>query len=78
MVQAVRHVHRAVISTGTGWMDAEPEIAWIEPHVYVVNEDGDQPEKRDFCRAHGLEYVVLRRRPHRGLPKRTSTELRGF
>jgi cytidyltransferase-like protein len=78
MVQAMRPVHRALISTGSGWMDAEPEIASIAPHIYVVNEDGDQPEKRDFCRAHGLDYVVLRRRPHRGLPRRTSTRLRGF
>lgn len=78
MVQAIRVVHRALISSGTGWMDAEPEIATIAPHAYVVNDDGDQPDKRDFCRAHGLEYVVLRRRPHRGLPKRTSTGLRGF
>lgn len=78
MVGAVRAVHRAMISTGTGWMDAEPEIASIAPHAYVVNEDGDQPEKRDFCRAHGLEYVVLGRRPHQGLAPRTSTALRGF
>ena len=78
MVQAVRAVHRAQVSTGSGWMDAEPEIARIQPHVYVVNEDGDQPEKRAFCRAHGLDYVVLQRRPHRGLPRRTSTALRGF
>ena len=78
MVQAVRAVHRTWISSGTGWMDAEPEIASIAPHVYVVNEDGDQPQKRDFCRARGLDYVVLRRRPHRGLRRRTSTDLRGF
>jgi cytidyltransferase-like protein len=78
MVQAVRSVHRSLISTGTGWMDAEPEIDAIAPHLYVVNEDGDQPEKREFCRAHGLEYVVLQRKPHRGLPRRTSTELRGY
>ena len=77
MVQAARTVHRALISTGKGWMDAEPEINAIQPHVYLVNEDGDQPEKRAFCRAHGLEYVVLSRKPHRDLPKRTSTELRG-
>ena len=77
MVQAARMVHRALISSGVGWMDAEPEINAIQPHVYVVNEDGDQPEKRAFCRAHGLEYVVLARKPHGDLPKRTSTELRG-
>ena len=45
---------------------------------YVVNEDGDQPEKREFCRAHGIEYVVLQRVPHAGLQPRSSTELRGF
>ena len=78
MVQAVRQVHQALISTGTGWMDAEPEIASIMPRMYVVNEDGDQPEKRDFCHARGLEYVVLKRQPHPGLPRRTSTQLRGF
>jgi cytidyltransferase-like protein len=78
MVGAVRSVHRSLVSSGTGWMDAEPEIDAIAPHVYVVNEDGDQPEKRAFCRAHGLEYVVLERRPHEGLPRRTSTDLRGF
>lgn len=78
MAQAIRAVHRAEVSTGSGWMDAEPEIACIQPHAYVVNEDGDQPEKRAFCRAHGLDYIVLQRRPHRGLPRRTSTALRGF
>jgi cytidyltransferase-like protein len=78
MVQALRSVYRSFVSTGTGWMDALPEIDAIQPHLYVVNEDGDQPEKREFCRAHGLEYVVLRRRPHRDLPRRNSTELRGF
>ena len=77
MAQAVQSVHRALISTGSGWMDAEPEINAVAPHVYVVNEDGDQPEKRAFCHAHGLDYVVLQRRPHQGLPRRTSTELRG-
>ena len=78
MVGAVRSVHRGLVSSGTGWMDAEPEIDAIAPHAFVVNEDGDQPEKRDFCRARGIEYVVLERRPHEGLPRRTSTDLRGF
>lgn len=78
MVGAVRVVHRALISSGSGWMDAEPEIAVIHPRFYVVNEDGDQPEKRAFCREHGIEYVVLRRRPHRKLPARASTDFRGF
>jgi cytidyltransferase-like protein len=78
MVQAVRFVHQALITSGEGWMDAAPEIAALKPDIYVVNEDGDQPEKRQFCQEHGLEYVVLKRLPKEGLPRRESTVLRGF
>ncbi len=78
MVGAVRLVHRCLVSSGSGWMDAEPEIAEIQPTYYVVNEDGDESEKREFCTAHGIEYIVLQRKPHTGLQVRTSTELRGI
>lgn len=78
MVQSVRFVKQALISSGQGWMDAEPEIAVIRPDIYAVNEDGDVPEKRAFCKRHDIEYVVLKRIPKEGLPKRQSTRLRGF
>lgn len=78
MVQAIRHVKQALISTGHGWMDAEPEINRIKPDMYIVNEDGDVPEKRNFCDRHNLEYVVLKRTPAEGLPRRESRALRGF
>jgi cytidyltransferase-like protein len=78
MVRSIRYVKQALISSGHGWMDATPEIARIKPDIYAVNEDGDQPEKRAFCEEHGLEYVVLKRLPKEGLPRRQSTALRGF
>jgi cytidyltransferase-like protein len=78
MVQAVRYVKEALISSGHGWMDAGPEIERVRPDLYVVNEDGDRPEKRKFCREHGIEYRVLRRLPKDGLPRRESTRLRGY
>ena len=78
MVGAIRFVYQALITSGWGWMDAEPDIAQIRPDIYLVNEDGDKPEKLAFCREHGLEYVVLRRLPKQGLERRTSTDLRGF
>ncbi len=77
MVQAVRFVTKALISTGQGWLDAEPEIAMLKPDIYAVNEDGNQPEKEQFCKAHGIRYVVLKRTPKEGLPRRSSTDLRG-
>jgi cytidyltransferase-like protein len=78
MVQSIRFVKQAMISSGSGWMDGEPEIEKIRPDFYVVNEDGDQPEKKDFCQKHGLEYMVLKRVPKKGLAARQSTTLRGF
>jgi cytidyltransferase-like protein len=78
VVGSIRYVTQALISTGHGWMDAEPEVQRIKPDIYAVNEDGDRPIKREFCAKHGLEYVVLKRLPKRGLPRRESTHLRGF
>ena len=78
MVGAIRYVTQALLTSGHGWMDAEPEIERLKPDMYAVNEDGDVPEKRAFCQAHGLRYVVLKRTPKDGLSKRSSTDLRGF
>ena len=78
MVGSMKPVYRCLVSSGSGWMDAEPEIDLLRPTSYVVNEDGDKPEKREFCEAHGLRYVILERVPHEGLPARSSTDLRGF
>ncbi len=78
MVGAIRYVKLALISSGWGWLDAEPEIRRLRPDIYLVNEDGDRPEKREFCAQHGLQYVVLKRVPKEGLPRRSSTELRGY
>ena len=78
MVGAIRYVTQALITSGHGWMDAEPDIARLKPDMYAVNEDGDKPEKRAFCAEHGLKYVVLKRTPKTGLSRRSSTDLRGF
>ena len=78
VVQSIRYVTDGLVSTGTGWMDAEPEIKRISADIYAVNDDGDQPEKRQFCEQNGLEYLVLKREPKEGLTRRTSTNLRGY
>lgn len=77
-VAAVTHVTQALISSGHGQLDAEPEMQILKPDIYAVNEDGDHASKRDYCEAHGMRYVVLRRAPADGLPRRSSTDLRGF
>jgi cytidyltransferase-like protein len=78
MVGAIKYVTCAMVSTGSGWLDADPDIRKLKPDYYVVNEDGDKGGKREYCAGLGIEYVVLRREPAPGLPKRSSTDLRGF
>jgi len=78
VVGAIRYVRQALIATGSGWVDADPEIQRLRPDIYAVNEDGDRGGKREYCAERGIEYRVLRRVPAPGLPRRSSTDLRGF
>jgi len=75
---AIRHVKQALVSSGDGWVDADPEIRRLAPDIYAVNEDGDRGGKREYCQKMGIEYLVLKRTPAPGLPPRSSTDLRGF
>jgi glycerol-3-phosphate cytidylyltransferase-like family protein len=78
VVGSIKFVKQAIISTGSGWLDADPEIRRLKPDIYVVNEDGDKGGKREYCQALGIEYLILKRAPAPGLPARNSTILRGF
>ena len=78
LINSVRFVKQTLISTGDGWLDADPEIQRLKPEIYAVNEDGDRGGKRAYCEARGIQYLVLKRTPAPGLPQRTSTTLRGF
>jgi cytidyltransferase-like protein len=78
VVGSIKFVRQALISTGEGWLDADPEIKRLKPDIYAVNEDGDKGGKGEYCRKLGIEYLVLKRTPAPGLPRRSSTDLRGF
>lgn len=78
VVGSIKFVKQALITTGSGWLDADPEIRRLKPDIYVVNEDGDKGGKREYCEKLGIEYLVLKRKPAEGLASRSSTVLRGF
>jgi cytidyltransferase-like protein len=78
VVGSIKFVKQALISSGDGWLDADPEIKKLRPDIYAVNEDGDKGGKREYCEKLGIEYLVLKRTPAPGLPRRSSTDLRGF
>jgi cytidyltransferase-like protein len=78
VVDSIKYVKQALISSGDGWLDADPEIQRLKPDIYAVNEDGDKGGKHEYCKQHGIQYLVFKRTPAPGLPQRSSTNLRGF
>ena len=78
VVGSIKFVKQALVSSGDGWLDADPEIKKLQPDIYAVNEDGDKGGKREYCDKLGIKYLVLKRTPAPGLQRRSSTDLRGF
>lgn len=76
MVKAIRYVKDAFINQGDGVMDFIPTVEALHPDILVVNSDGGSEEKRRFCEEHGMEYIVLERKPAEGLTARSSTALK--
>jgi cytidyltransferase-like protein len=73
MVGSIRYVNEAIIATGGGMLDFEPDMRRIKPDVFIVNNDGHTPEKEKLCKELGVEYLVLERIPEEGLPPRSSS-----
>ena len=76
MVKAIRYVKDAFINQGDGVMDFIPTVEALHPDILVVNSDGGSEEKRRFCEEHGIQYIVLERKPAEGLTARSSTALK--
>src|SRR5579859_4916513 len=76
MMQSIGCVKSAFISSGSGILDFVNELRAIKPAIFVVNADGNTPQKEALCREEGIKYIVLRRQPYTGLPPRSTTALR--
>jgi cytidyltransferase-like protein len=76
MVQSLACVTQAFISRGSNILDFRDELIDIHPHLFIVNEDGNIPAKQQLCATLGIDYLVLKREPHRSLPARSTTALR--
>ena len=75
-LDALDSVFQARVSRGSGHLDFLPELLDIKPDIFVVNADGDSPEKQALMAQHGIEYIVLDRIPAENLPPRSTTALR--
>lgn len=76
MVRSVGCIHQAFISQGSGILDFAKELEEVMPDSFIVNEDGNTPDKRALCNRLGIQYIVLNRTPHSDLVARSTTALR--
>jgi cytidyltransferase-like protein len=76
MLEALGCVKEAFINKGSGIMDFLSEIELVKPDFFIVNEDGNTPEKDELCRKLGIKYKILKRIPYGSLPSRNTTALR--
>ena len=76
MIQALSYVKEAFVSKGSGMLDFELELREMRPDLFIVNADGNIPEKRELCEELGVQYLVLERVPHADLTPRSTTTLR--
>jgi cytidyltransferase-like protein len=76
MLEALSCVHKVRINKGNGILDFLGDMKSLNPDVFIVNEDGNTPDKEQICKDLGIEYKVLKRIPYANLPVRSSTSLR--
>ena len=75
MVQSLKKVKEAWINSGSGKLDFIEEVKLVKPDILFVNVDGDCQEKKDFCDALGIQYIVGHREPLFNLDARSTTDL---
>ena len=76
MIESLACVKECKINKGSGILDFLEELEEIKPNVFVVNEDGNTPNKIELCKTKNIELIVLDRVPSEGLPARSTTSLR--
>lgn len=75
LIRSLRFVKDARINSGSGIMDFLEEIKELKPDILFVNEDGHSHDKEHLCREMGIEYIISKRIPRKGLPARSTTML---
>jgi cytidyltransferase-like protein len=76
MIKSVKCVKDAFVARGSGMLDFLDEYKALQPDIFIVNEDGNTPDKQKLCHEYGTDYIILKRDPHPGLAARSTTALR--
>ena len=78
MIQSISCIKKAFISSGSGILDFKKELIETKPDIFIVNEEGNIPEKEKLCHDLGIRYIVFKREPASGLEARSTTSLRSI
>jgi cytidyltransferase-like protein len=78
MLSALSCVHKVTLNKGKGLLDFLEDVKELKPDIFIVNEDGNTPEKAQLCKDLGIDYKVLKRIPHANLPQRSNTLMRSI
>lgn len=73
IVKSIKYVKDAFLASGSGMLDFKPDLTRIKPDIFIVNDEGQTPDKEKLCKESGIEYIVLPRIPEEGLPVRSSS-----
>ena len=61
IVSRIKHVSKVYTPLDPSLTNFENFLSGKD--FFIINEDGDMPEKRKVCEKHGVEYIVLKRQP---------------
>ncbi|MFW5704358.1 MAG: adenylyltransferase/cytidyltransferase family protein [Nanoarchaeota archaeon] len=74
MLEKINCVKKVIVNSGSGHLDFEEDLKQLNPDYFIVNEDGDKPQKKELCLDLGIKYIVLKRLPHKDFPARSTTD----
>jgi len=75
MLSTLKGVKCCFVNSGSGIIDFLKELDSVKPDIFIVNEDGNTQTKSEICRNKRIKYIVLRRQPHAGFQRRSTTNL---
>lgn len=74
LLQAVRHVGKAILAVERDDENWHPQFEEVKPDIWVVDSTQDTARKRAWCDQHHVHYHVLHDDDLRGFPERRTNE----
>lgn len=74
IISSLKFVDKVFVPKNCTPLNFEP---FLKDHdIFIINEDGHSKEKEKICKQNGLDYIVLERKPLKGLTENSSSLIR--